>query len=123
MPPLGIKPICGYVSGWPRKRRVPEEIRNPLGNLMKDELGLYYYPQPGNVKAKVYVRKGNEGDIEFRLWEQEHPEVWERHPWLSIRVIEDAARLYREERNSASNPLRLYDLDVARALLREEEEK
>ena len=88
---------------------------------MKDALGLYYHPPAGNTRARVYVRRGQDGEVEFRLWQADHPEVWERHPWLSLDVVRSAARLYQTERNREADPLRLYDLAVARALLREDE--
>lgn len=88
---------------------------------MKDERGLYYHPQAGNNQARVYVRRGPDGEVEFRLWQAAHPEIWERHPWLSLDVVRNAARLYRTERNEEADPLKLYDLAVARALLREDE--
>lgn len=88
---------------------------------MKDERGLYYNPNPGDDRARVYVRRGADGEIEFRLWQAEMPEVFEKHPWLPHAVIADAASLYQAERNSAANPLRLYDLAVARELVRQDE--
>ena len=88
---------------------------------MKDERGLYYHPQAGNNQARVYVRRWPDGEVEFRLWQADHPEIWERHPWLSLDVVRNAARLYRTERNQEADPLKLYDLAVARALLREDE--
>ena len=66
---------------------------------MKDELGLYYHPQAGNALSRVYVRRGPDGEVEFRLWRADHPEVWERHPWLSMAVVRSAARC--EEREAA----------------------
>lgn len=84
---------------------------------MRDERGLYYHAQAGNPRVRVYVRKGEDGEVEFRMWERDHPEVWEQHPWLPYAVIRDAARLYREERNPEADPLRLYDLNVAKNLL------
>lgn len=87
---------------------------------MRDERGIYYFAEPGNTKARVYVKKGKNGEILFRLWEADHPEVWEGHPWLSYDIITQAASLYREERNSNSNPLRLYDMAVAKNLLANE---
>ena len=87
---------------------------------MKDERGLYYFPQAGNHEARVYVRQGELGEIEFRLWQAQHPEVWERHGWIPLSVIENAARLYRAERNPEADPLKLYDVDAARVLLRED---
>ena len=82
---------------------------------MKDEKGVYYHAQPGNVKVRVYVRKNDE--IEFRLWAAEHPEVWERHGWVPWSAICQAAELYKKERNPNANPLNLYDCKVAAALL------
>ena len=67
------------------------------------------------------MRRGEFGEIEFRLWQMRHPDVWERHGWLPLSVIENAARLYRAERNPEADPLKLYDEAVARVLLREEE--
>lgn len=90
---------------------------------MRDERGLYYHARPGDSKARVYVKKDENGEILFRLWQADHPEVWEGHPWLPMAVIEQAASLYREERNPDANPLRLYDLAVARALLAEDGDK
>ena len=83
---------------------------------MKDERGLYYHPQAGNSRARVYVRRGRDGEVEFRLWQADHPEVWERHPWLSLSVVQNAARLYKEERNQEADPLKL--IEKATALIR-----
>ncbi len=88
---------------------------------MKDERGLYYHPQAGNNQTRVYVRRGPDGEVEFRLWQADHPEIWERHPWLSLDVVRNAALLFQTERNQEADPLKLYDLAVARALLREDE--
>lgn len=87
---------------------------------MKDERGLYYFPNAGDHGSRVYVRRGADGDVEFRLWRQDHPEVWERHGWLPMAVLDNAARLYRSTRNAEADPLRLYDVPVARALLAED---
>lgn len=86
---------------------------------MKDENGLFYYPNPADTNTRMYVRQGDEG-LEFRLWRSDHPEVWERHGWLAYDVLEAAAGVYKE-RGSASDPLVLYDVNVARALLRDAE--
>lgn len=88
---------------------------------MRDERGKYYHAQAGNPKARVYVRRGENGEIEFRLWEADHPEVWKTHPWLPLDVIRQAAQLYREERNQDANPLLLYDESIARSLLEEDD--
>ncbi|MDR2487938.1 MAG: hypothetical protein LBD42_00270 [Desulfovibrio sp.] len=84
---------------------------------MKDDKGLYYYPNPSDSNTRVYVRQGENG-IEFRLWQSEHPEVWERHEWLVYDVLLTAASLYKE-RGRKTDPLAFYDLNVARALLQE----
>jgi hypothetical protein len=88
---------------------------------MRDERGLYYHPQPGNPKARVYVRAGNGDEVEFRLWQADYPEVWEKHEWISLDVIRQAAQLYRgrEDGSVRGDPLALYDESVARALLQE----
>lgn len=86
---------------------------------MRDERGIYYLAQPGNSKARVYVKTGESGEILFRLWEADHPEVWERHPWLSMDIILQASGLYQQERNPDANPAKLYDLAVAKALIAE----
>ena len=78
---------------------------------------MYYFPNAADHRARMYVRRGE--DVQFRLWQADHPDVWDRHQWLDLRVIEDAARLYREERNADADPLKLYDAAVARALLEE----
>lgn len=85
---------------------------------MRDEHGSYYYPNPVDVKSRVYVRQGLV-DIEFRLWHADHPQVWEKHGWLSRTTLAEAAAVYRE-RGSGADPLLLYDVSVARALLKEE---
>lgn len=83
---------------------------------MQDERGRYYYPQPGNPKVRVYVRNGQNG-VEFRLWAEGHPEIWEQHEWLEHDVVRLAAEMYQSERDPDADPLRLYDINVARALL------
>ena len=88
---------------------------------MKDEAGLYYHPDPSDPKTRVYVREGAAG-IEFRMWRADHPEVWERHEWLVHDVLRAAVSLYKERGNTA-DPLAFYDLNVARALLKEEERR
>ncbi len=76
--------------------------------------GLYYYPDPRNKKERMYVRD-NEGTVEFRLWNQDHPRIWEKHGWLDMDIIRRAVEMYE---GSKQSPLQLYDLQVARALLK-----
>lgn len=88
---------------------------------MHDERGLYYHPEPGNTKARVYVRRGTNGEVEFRLWQADHEHVWEQHQWLPAEVLCAAAALYKEHGRitKATDPMRLYDIGVANALLKE----
>ena len=88
------------------------------GQKMKDDRGLYYYPDPSDQKTRVYVRE-EAGGIEFRLWRSEHPEVWEQHEWLPYAVVSVAAAMYKE-RGTGADPLAFYDLNVAQALIKSE---
>lgn len=90
---------------------------------MQDERGLYYHANAGDPGSRVYVRRGPDGEVEFRLWDASHPGIWERHPWLSMAVIREAAALYASQGGTAQDPIRIYDLAVARALLAEAESR
>lgn len=83
---------------------------------MQDARGLFFYPTPTNKKERMYVRE-RAGKVEFRLWNMEQPQVWEKHGWLPFEVIEQAAAQYSGRGDS---PLALYDLDIALTLIREE---
>ncbi len=87
---------------------------------MKDEKGIYYYPDPSNTKVRVYVRNGDNDEIEFRLWQRDHAHVWDKHQWLSAAVIREAAGMYKELGRGEADPMMLYDSVVAKALLKEE---
>lgn len=91
---------------------------------MEDNNGLYYYPDPQDPKTRVYVRpsSSNPGSVQFRLWRGDHPQVWEQHPWLDYAVIAEAAAKYADQ-SDGRNPLALYDLDVAKVLLRDKARK
>lgn len=84
---------------------------------MKDQNGIYYHPDPNDIHTRVYVRQGDI-EVEFRLWRNNMPEVWEKHGWMRWSVIEDAASLYKPNENKLS-PLRLYDINVAKTLIKE----
>lgn len=84
---------------------------------MKDDLGLYYLPSMQDAQTRMYVREAD-GQIQFRLWNAGHAEVWERHEWLPYDVIEAASEMYRE-RSPDRNPLALYDLAIAKRLLKD----
>jgi len=82
---------------------------------MKDELGLYYYPNPGNKQYRTYVRKAD-GTYWFRLYHAGDPSLWELHGWVPWDAIQQAAAMYE---GNALDPRQAYDLDLARALLDE----
>ncbi len=81
---------------------------------MKDKLGLYYYPFPANKRVRMYVRSHAAGEIEFRLWNQDDPQMWEEHGWVPYAAIEQAKAMYS---GGPFDPNRAYDLSLARALL------
>lgn len=85
---------------------------------MKDKLGLYYYPTLQDRTSRMYVRE-REGEVEFRLYSSANPQVWEQHGWLPYEAVKQAAELYKEERSPERNPLGMYDLDVARRVLKD----
>ena len=82
---------------------------------MKDSIGHYYYPNPNNKKIRVYVQKQNE-DICFRLWNQDDPKLFEEHGWVPHEAILAAAKMYE---GKAFDPKQTYDIDLAKALLKE----
>lgn len=86
---------------------------------MRDERGYYYHAQAGNPRVRVYVRKNDDGEIEFRLWDREMPQVWEKHGWIDHATIARASDLYKNERNADADPIKLYDLAIAKSLLSE----
>lgn len=88
---------------------------------MRDDLGSYYHPNPADTRGRVYVREGLNGP-EFRLWHAEYPEVWERHDWVPQAALEAAAAMYRVGGGGA-DPMALYDVNVARALILEEKRR
>ena len=82
---------------------------------MKDDRGLYYYPNASSKEERMYVRK-NDGTIEFRLWSSRSPEVWERHGWLDMSIIQRAAEMQKQR--GGKPPVEIYDLDSATFLLK-----
>ena len=81
---------------------------------MSIPVGTFYYPKKKKKKERMYVRE-NEGIVEFRLWHQDHPQVWEKHGWLDMDIIKRAAGIYK---NDNQDPVKLYDMGVAMALLK-----
>lgn len=90
---------------------------------MEDEKGLYYFPNPQLQQVRVYVRRGEDGGIEFRMWDAEHAEVWEKHNWISMEVIQAAVELFAQSHDNNWHPEAIYDANVAEALLKEKEGK
>ncbi len=84
---------------------------------MRDDKGLYYYPNVSSKQERMYVRE-NDGVIEFRLWSQRSPEVWERHGWLDLDIIQRAAAMQKERGGTV--PLEIYDIESAKFLIKNE---
>jgi hypothetical protein len=82
---------------------------------MKDKRGLYYYPFPQNKRVRMYVRETGI-DIEFRLWNQDDPGLWKSHSWIPYDAIQQATAIYK---GGSFDPNQAYDLELAKALLRE----
>jgi hypothetical protein len=83
--------------------------------IMKDERGLYYYPSPGNRRARMYV-KAQDGVIWFRMWSADDPQLWEQHDWVPYGAILKAAEMYTGKN---FDPRRAYDIEIAQALIAE----
>ena len=90
---------------------------------MEDDKGLYYFPNPRLPQVRVYVRRGEDGGVEFRMWDAEHEEVWEKHNWVAMEVIQAAVELFSQSHDNNWHPESIYDANIAEALLREKEAK
>ena len=86
---------------------------------MRDDRGVYYYPVLEQKNLRMYVRPVEE-DVEFRLYDSDNSETWEHHQWLPWSAIQQAAELYRKEKQGKAPPLHLYDIEVAVRLIRDE---
>ena len=82
---------------------------------MKDERGLYYYPNAANKHFRTYVKEA-EGQIWFRLYNSEDPELWDSHGWVPYNAIKKAAATYS---GNQFDPSVAYDLQLAQVLLSE----
>ena len=80
---------------------------------MKDTLGMFYYPFPQNKKVRMYVRS-SENEPEFRMWNQDDPQMWEEHGWVPYSAIVQARAMYT---GKAFDPGKAYDLEAANALI------
>lgn len=82
---------------------------------MKDKLGLYYHPNPLNKDFRMYVCQ-RQGETCFRMWNAADPKLWEEHDWVPYGAIKKAAELYD---GNTLDPKQAYDIEIARALLKE----
>ncbi len=82
---------------------------------MKDERGMYYYPFPQNKQTRMYVRE-LDGNIWFRLWNADDPDLWEKHGWVPYGAIKKAAGMYRSNK---FDPNQAYDIEIAKTLIKE----
>lgn len=83
---------------------------------MQDQYGVYYYPNPALKTTRMYVQD-IQGVIHFRLYSSENPEIWDRHGWLPLEVVKQAAALYQ----GGNDPTRLYDENIAKEVLKQAE--
>jgi len=83
---------------------------------MKDDRGIYYYPFPQNKKVRMYVQNTDDM-IHFRLWNEDDPELWAQHGWVPYDAILQAQAMYKQKNDF--NPRQAYDLDIAKAALKE----
>ena len=87
---------------------------------MQDQYGIYYYPNPSNKNYKMYVRSNN-GVVEFRLHNQDDPNLFQEHGWITYEMVKQAAAMYNSK--DKKNPLNIYDFDVALNVLKEHQEE
>jgi hypothetical protein len=83
---------------------------------MKDDRGKYYYPFPQNKSVRMYVQEEGE-EVFFRLWNPDDPELWDEHGWIPYEAIKQAGAMYDREKDFKPN--QAYDLEIARAVLKE----
>ncbi|MDQ1336959.1 MAG: hypothetical protein QG552_3909 [Thermodesulfobacteriota bacterium] len=83
---------------------------------MKDEQGKYYCPFPQNRRVRMYVQE-SEGMVYFRLWNADDPELWTQHGWVPYDAIIQAQAMYQQKNDFS--PQQAYDLNIARAVLKE----
>lgn len=83
---------------------------------MKDGVGIYYYPFPENKRVRMYVREKN-GEVEFRMKNQDDPAIWNDHGWVPHGAIQQAQVLY--DKRGRFDPNRAYDIGIAKVLIRD----
>jgi hypothetical protein len=89
---------------------------------MQDGTGAFYYPVPADKRFRMYVRE-SDGIVEFRLHNDDDPELWKRHGWITYEMARKAAEMYRERGSASSgrSPLQLYDFEAAVRALQDQE--
>jgi hypothetical protein len=83
---------------------------------MKDERGLYFYPFLQNKQVRMYVKK-DQDTVCFRMWNKDDPVLWMEHGWVPYEAIRQASAMYSKK---GFDPNKAYDIDAARALLKED---
>ena len=83
---------------------------------MKDKVGIYYYPFPENKRLRMYVRE-KDGEVEYRMRNDDDPSVWNDHGWVPHSAILQAKVLYGNRGNF--DPNRAYDIEIAKVLVRD----
>ena len=81
---------------------------------MKDKRGLYYYPFPSNKRVRMYVKE-EDGEVCFRMWNTDDPQLWLDHGWVPYSAIKQAAEMYANR--NRFDPDQAYDIGAARSLL------
>lgn len=66
----------------------------------------------------MYVRRDH-GEICFRLWNSDDPDLWIDHGWVPYEAIRQAASMYK---GNGLDPNTAYDIRAAEALLTEASE-
>ena len=84
---------------------------------MKDKIGIYYHPFPENKRVRMYVREKN-GDVEFRMRNEDDPVIWNAHGWVPYEAIQQAQVLYAKR--GQFDPHRAYDIQIANVLIRDD---
>ena len=77
---------------------------------------MYYYPFPLNKRVRMYVREMH-GEIGFRMWNSDDPQLWEEHGWVPYDAIKQARAMYEVK---DFDPKQAYDIQIAQALIKED---
>ena len=64
----------------------------------------------------MYVQEEG-SEIFFRLWNADDIQLWDDHGWIPYEAIKQAQAMY--EQKNDFNPKQAYDLETAKAVLKE----